>query len=142
MRASDTLIAKIKEFEGYSSVAYKCPAGVWTCGYGTTSGITPTTRCTRSEAERWLRRDLAPIEAYVDTIGQVKTQSQFDALVDFAYNLGIGNLKSSTLLKKIRGGAETEEIKRQFRRWIYSGGKIMPGLVKRREWEASMWEGM
>ena len=139
MKASDELIKKIKEFEGYSNTAYRCSAGVWTCGYGHTSGVTATTTCTRKEAEQWLREDLAPVEAYVNTIEQVRTQGQYDALVDFAYNLGLGNLKSSTLLRKIKAGASTEDIQKQFRRWVYAGDKVLKGLVKRREWEAQRW---
>lgn len=139
MKASELLVGKIKEFEEYSNTAYKCAAGVWTCGYGHTKGVNATTRCTRGEAERWLKEDLAPVEAYVNTVPEVDTQGKFDALVDFAYNLGIGKLKSSTLLKKIRAGAPVEEIQAQFRRWVYAGGKKLKGLVKRREWEASRW---
>ena len=139
MKASELLVGKIKEFEGYSNTAYKCSAGVWTCGYGTTKGITPTTRCTRAEAEQWLLRDLAPVEAYVNTIPEVNTQGKFDALVDFAYNLGLGNLKQSTLLRKIKEGAPTGDIQEQFRRWVYAGGKMLKGLVMRREWEAQRW---
>ncbi len=139
MKASELLIGKIKEFEGYSDTAYKCAAGVWTCGYGTTKGITPTTRCTRAEAEQWLLRDLAPVEAYVNTIPEVNTQGKYDALVDFAYNLGLGNLKQSTLLRKIKEGAPTGDIQEQFRRWVYAGGKVLKGLVRRREWEARRW---
>lgn len=133
------MVGKIKEFEGYSNTAYKCAAGVWTCGYGTTKGITPTTRCTRVEAEQWLLRDLAPVEAYVNTIPEVNTQGKYDALVDFAYNLGLGNLKQSTLLRKIKEGAPTGDIQEQFHRWVYAGGKVLKGLVKRREWEARRW---
>lgn len=139
MKASELLVGKIKEFEGYSDTAYKCAAGVWTCGYGTTKGITPTTRCTRAEAEQWLLRDLAPVEAYLNTISEVNTQGKFDALLSFTYNLGLGNLKSSTLLRKIKAGASTEDIQEQFRRWVYAGGKVLKGLVRRREWEAQRW---
>ena len=139
MKASELLVGKIKEFEGYSDTAYKCAAGVWTCGYGTTKGITPTTRCTRAEAEQWLLRDLAPVEAYLNTISEVNTQGKFDALLSFTYNLGLGNLKSSTLLRKIKAGAPVEDIQEQFRRWVYAGGKKLKGLVKRREWEAGRW---
>lgn len=139
MKASDLLIGKIKEFEGFSPTAYRCPAGVWTCGFGATKGITPTTRCTRAEAEQWLRRDLAPIEAYLNTIPEIDTQGRFDASADFCFNLGTGSFKGSTLLKKIKAGAPTEEIQAQFRRWVYAGGKVLKGLVKRREWEAGRW---
>ena len=139
MKASDLLIGKIKEFEGFSNTAYRCAAGVWTCGFGATKGITATTRCTRQEAERWLQRDLAPIEAYLNTIPEVDTQGRFDSCADFCFNLGIGNFKSSTLLKKIKAGAPTAEIQAEFRRWVYAKGKKLKGLVRRREWEASRW---
>lgn len=139
MEASDLLIKKITEFEGFSNTAYRCPAGKWTCGIGHTSGVTATTTCTRKEAEQWLKEDLAHVEAYVNTIEQVRTQGQYDALVDFAYNLGLGNLKQSTLLRKIKEGAPTGDIQEQFRRWVYAGGKVLKGLVKRREWEAQRW---
>ena len=139
MKASDELLNKIKEFEGFSNTAYKCAGGVWTCGFGTTKDITPTTRCTRSEAEQWLLRDLAPIEAYLSSVPWIDRQSKFDACADFCYNLGIGAFKGSTLLKKIKAGAPTEEIQAEFRRWVYAGGKVLKGLVKRREWEAQRW---
>ena len=118
MKASELLIVKIKEFEGFSNTAYRCAAGVWTCGFGATKGITATTRCTRQEAERWL---------------------QYDALCSFIFNLGIGNFKSSTLLKKIKAGAPTEEIQAEFKRWVYAKKKVLKGLVRRREWEAGRW---
>lgn len=139
MKASEELLNKIKAFEGYSNTAYKDSAGVWTCGYGHTSGVTPTTTCTRKEAEQWLREDLAPIEAYLNTIPEVNTQGKFDALCSFIYNLGLGNFKSSTLLRKIKAGASTEDIQEQFRKWVYTGGKVLKGLVRRREWEAQRW---
>ena len=139
MKASEELIEKIKEFEGYSNTAYRCAAGVWTCGWGHVRGVTATTTCVKSEAERWLKEDLAPVEAYLNTIPEVNTQGKFDALCSFIYNLGIGNLKSSTLLRKIKEGASTEDIQEQFRRWVYAGGKVLKGLVRRREWEAQRW---
>lgn len=139
MKASDLVIEKIKEFEGYSNTAYRCAAGVWTCGYGHTSGVTATTTCTRSEAEQWLRRDIAPIEAYLNSVPEIDTQGKYDACVDFCYNLGTGAFKGSTLLKKIKAEASTDEIQEQFRRWVYAGGKVLKGLVKRREWEARRW---
>lgn len=69
------------------------------------------------------------------------TQGQAEALVDFVFNLGIGALKRSTLLKFIRGGYATEHIQAEFRRWVYAGGEVQKGLVKRREWEAASWAG-
>lgn len=139
MKASDILIEKIKEFEGFSSKAYKCPAGIYTCGYGTTKDITASTRCTPERAEQWLKRDLEPIEEYLNTISELNTQGRYDSCVDFCYNLGIGAFKGSTLLAKIRAKAPAEEIQAQFRRWVYAGKKKLVGLVKRREWEAKRW---
>ena len=139
MKASEQLIEKIKEFEGFSSTAYTCAGGVVTIGYGHTRGVRITDRCTKSEADRWLREDLAPVEAYLNTIPEVDTQGKYDALCSFIFNLGMGNFKGSTLLKKIKAGAPTEEIQAQFKRWVYAGGKVLKGLVKRREWEARRW---
>ena len=139
MKASDELIEKIKEFEGFSNTAYRDAAGVVTIGYGHTSGVDINQRCTSSEAERWLREDLALIEAYLSSVPWIDRQSKFDACADFCYNLGIGAFKGSTLLKKIKAGASTEEIQAEFRRWVYAGGKVLKGLVKRREWEAQRW---
>lgn len=139
MKASEKLKEKIREFEGYSEKAYKCPAGVWTCGYGHTKGVTAKTKCTKMGADAWLTQDLAPIEAFVNALRKVDTQGKFDALVDFAYNLGLGNLRESTLLKYIRSGASTYCIQEEFKKWKYSNGKVLTGLVKRREWEAQRW---
>ena len=139
MKASDLLISNIKEFEGFSSTAYMCAGGVVTIAWGHTSGVKITDRCTKSEGERWLREDLAPIEALLNSIPEINTQGRFDACADFCFNLGIGNFKSSTLLKKIKAGASIEDIQAEFRRWVYAGGKVLKGLVKRRKWEAGRW---
>ena len=139
MKASDLLISKIKEFEGFSSTAYTCAGGVVTIAYGHTRGVKITDRCTKSEGERWLREDLAPIEAYLNTIPEVDTQGKYDALCSFIFNLGMGNFKGSTLLKKIKAGAPTEDIQAEFKRWVYAKKKVLKGLVKRREWEARRW---
>lgn len=139
MKASNTLIKKLKEFEGYRDVAYKCPAGVWTCGHGHTQGVTKGTTCTEEQAELWLREDLELAERFVSTIPEIDTQGKFDAVVDFVYNCGIGAFENSTLLKKIKAHAPTEEIQAQFRRWVYAKGIELPGLVKRRNWEAQRW---
>lgn len=139
MKASNTLIKKLKEFEGYRDVAYKCPAGVWTCGHGHTQGVTKGTTCTEEQAERWLREDLELAERFVSTIPEIDTQGKFDAVVDFVYNCGIGAFENSTLLRKIKSHAPAEEIQAQFRRWVYAKGIELPGLVKRRNWEAQRW---
>ena len=141
MKASQTLIEKIKHFEGFRAEAYRCPAGQWTVGYGHTRGVYEGRRVTRAEADRLLREDLAPLEHYVERLGVAKTQGQADALLDFCFNLGTPALDGSTLLRKIRQGAPTAEIQAEFRRWVWAGGEVLPGLVKRREWEAERWAG-
>ena len=94
MRASDVLIDKLKQMEGYRAKAYKCAAGRWTCGYGHTKGVTARTVCDKAKAEVWLRADLEPIEVFLSAIPEIcKTQGRFDACADFCFNVGIGNLK-------------------------------------------------
>ena len=139
MRASEILIEKVKEFEGLRLAAYKDSAGVLTIGYGHAKGVKKGQTITEAQADSLLRGDLLTAENYVNGLKLNLTQGQFDALVDFTYNLGAGNLAGSTLLAKIRAKAPTEEIQAQFRRWVYAGKKKLPGLVKRREWEAQRW---
>lgn len=141
-RASDTLISKLKAFEGLRLVAYKpTKAERWyTIGYGHSAGdVKAGMRINEEKAEELLKRDLFFVEKFVNGIPKVRTQGQFDALVSFTYNVGIGNLKRSTLLKKIMHDASTIEIQREFMKWVYSGGKKLDGLVKRRMWEAEMY---
>ena len=88
MKASDILIAKIKEFEGYMSRAYRDAVGVWTCGYGHTRGVTAKTSCTQAQADAWLRQDLAPIEKKLGGIKEIDSQGKLDACLDFCFNLG------------------------------------------------------
>lgn len=142
MKASDILIEKIKEFEGLKLESYKCPSGVWTIGYGHTRGVKKGQKITEAQAAELLVGDLLPVEQYVDALKVCRTQGQFDALVDFAFNLGTGALQRSTLLAKVRCGAPDKEIQAEFRRWVYAGGKVLDGLVKRREWEAHRWVGV
>jgi lysozyme len=83
-----------------------------------------------------LKADLYDVEKAVESLGVARTQGQFDALVSFAFNLGFYKLKTSSLLKLIRNGASMHAIKREFKRWVYAGGKRLKGLERRREWEA------
>ena len=137
MRASDLLIEKIKEFEGLRLEAYFDAAWVPTIGYGHTGAdVVMGDRISEYWANHLLKADLYDVELAVDLLGVAKTQGQFDALVSFAYNLGIGRLKRSTLLKVIREGGSKRAITKEFKRWVYADGKRLPGLVKRREWEA------
>lgn len=139
MRSSNVLINRLKRFEQLRLTAYQDSKGVWTIGYGHTTGVRKGDRISEPMAEEFLRKDLETAEKYVGTIKEVDTQGKFDALVDFAFNCGVGNLKSSTLLRLIRQGAKTWEIQEQFLRWVNCAGKKLGGLVTRRIWEANRW---
>ena len=140
MHTSQKGLDLIKSFEGLRLTAYKCPADVWTIGYGTTAGVKPGQTITKERAEELLREDVERFEAQVLRLVKVPlTQGQHDALVSFVYNLGAGNLSNSTLLRLLNSG-DYKGAAAQFDRWVHGGGKILPGLVKRRAAERVMFE--
>lgn len=147
MKTSPAGIALIQEFEGRRLEAYKCPAGIWTIGYGHTSAageptVTPGMVITKQEAVDILKRDLVKYESAVDRLVTVPlSQNQFDALVSFTYNVGEGALSKSTLLKKLNRG-EYAAVPAELMKWTKGGGKELPGLVRRRRAEAAMWRGV
>ena len=131
-------IELIKQFEGCKLTSYKCPAGVWTIGYGHTAGVYEGQKITHEEVETLLKNDLKKYEKYVNDYVKVElNQNQFDALVSFTYNLGPGSLKKSTLLKKINQN-EFEAAAEEFLKWVKANGKTLPGLVKRRKAEREL----
>lgn len=139
MKISDDGVKAIKGFEGLFLSAYLCPAGVPTIGWGSTEGVKLGMRITVSEAETLLRNELAKFESGVSKMVKVKlTQHQFDALVSFSYNVGLGALERSTLLKKLNAG-DYASVPSQLMRWTQGGGRELPGLVRRRRMEAEMW---
>lgn len=89
MKASRILIDALKRFEGFRASAYRCPAGVWTIGYGHTSGVKRGDKISEAEADRLLRRDLIACEAYVEQLNVTCKQEKFDALVDFCFNMAV-----------------------------------------------------
>ena len=135
-RISDIGLKKLKEFEGLRKEAYYDAAGVPTIGYGHTKGVRMGDVISEYWAEMFLKADLYDVEKQVDSLGLELNQPQFDSLVSFAFNLGFYKLKTSTLLKTILEGGSVRAIKKEFKRWVYAGGKVQPWLVKRREWEA------
>ena len=137
MKASESLIQKLKEFEGLRLEAYLDAAGVPTIGYGHTHHVTLGDRLTEYWADQLLREDVRNVVRDISQLGVVRTQGQMDALVSFAFNLGIGRLLRSTLLKKIRSGASMHQIRKEFMRWVYADGKRLKVLEKRRQWEAN-----
>ena len=140
MRASNECINAIKGFETLELKAYKCPAGVLTIGYGHTRGVKDGQVITEIQAEVLLKGDILNVENSLNSMSITFTQGQFDALVDFCFNLGMVKFIGSTLYTKILVHAPDEEITAQFRRWVYGGGKKLDGLVKRREWEVQQWK--
>jgi len=136
MITSEQLRMKLMEFEGLRLEAYKDAAGVPTIGYGHIHNVRMGDRITDWYAKDLLSEDIAYFEDQVRELGAARTEGQLDALVSFAFNLGIERLKTSTLLKVIREGGSKSAIKREFRRWVYADGQRLRGLEKRREWEA------
>lgn len=132
MKTSPKGIALIKEFEGLRLKAYKCPGGVWTIGYGHTAGVRPGMVISERQAEDFLKDDLIAFEEYLNGLGLTLNQNQFDALVSLIYNIGIGNFQKSTLLRKARLNPNDNSIMDEFLKWVYSKGRVLPGLQRRR----------
>jgi len=136
----------IKKFEGLKLKPYLCSANVPTIGYGNTfyeTGKKVTLNdpvITEKRAEELLAHLLVSFEKYVDSYCRDDiSQSQFDALVSFAYNLGPNSLKASTLLKKVNINPSDPTIKAEFLKWTKAGGRVLKGLVLRREAEAALY---
>lgn len=131
----------IKSFEGLRLSAYQCQAGVWTVGYGTTGpNIGPSTRITKEEADRLFEKQLETFEREVNNGVFVKlNQNEFDALVSFTYNVGVGAFTTSTLRRLLNNGADRGIVASEFLRWIHVGdGKVSEGLKTRREKEKAL----
>lgn len=132
-------LALIKSFEGLSLTPYLCPAGKATIGYGSTRGVTMNSPpITRAEADRLLRRDLGHAESVVDGLVDVPLNgNQFSALASFVFNVGAEAFRRSTMLRKLNAG-DYLGAAAQFERWIFAGGKELPGLKRRRAAERSL----
>ncbi|MBV8666752.1 MAG: lysozyme [Burkholderiaceae bacterium] len=135
MQYSGTGLALTKIAEGCRLLAYQDGGGVWTNGYGNTHGVVPGSTITQEQAEADL---LANIQNSVNDVNRLVTvpltQGEFDALVDFDYNLGRGNLASSTLLKDLNAGNYAAAAE-QFEAWDKCGGHVVAGLLRRRQAE-------
>lgn len=162
MKTGDKGIALIKHFESLhdgdlTKIGLQpkmCPAGYWTEGYGHAilddkgkmiKGLANKSLAykyskvtTEVQALNMLQQDLTIRESMINSLGLALTQNQFDALVSFCYNIGFANLKSSTLLKRIKAKAIENLIRFEFSKWKYSDGEILQGLVKRRAAEADL----
>lgn len=128
----------IKSFEGLELEAYLCPANVWTIGYGHTGNVHEGQTITKQEADELLDQDLEVFRRGVRKAVTVDlNENQFGALVSFAYNVGIGSLQSSTLLKLLNAG-DYAGAADQFLRWNKASGKVLTGLTRRREAERAV----
>lgn len=141
MRISDSGLDLIKRFEGLRLHSYRCPANIPTVGYGHTGAdVCDGQTITLEKADELLRADVMRFEDGVARLAPTTTQGQFDGLVSFAFNLGLGALKSSTLLRKHNAG-DYEGAAAEFGRWNKAGGKVLNGLVRRRADEAALYRG-
>lgn len=135
-----------KHFEGFRSKPYICPAGYWTIGYGTVykpdgSRVTMDhAPISKAEAEGWLLHELR----YNYAVGVLRASPNLitnagalGAMVDFAYNLGVGRYRASTLRRRI-DAQDWDGAKQQLSKWVRGGGKVLPGLVRRRSAEARL----
>ena len=141
MHISEAGLALIRQFEGLRLSAYRCPAGIPTIGYGSTTGVQMGQTITAERAEELLREDVRQFEAAVSRLVKVPlNQGQFDSLTSFAFNLGAKSLEQSTLLRLLNAG-DYSGAAAQFDRWVYASGKKLSGLVKRRAAERALFEG-
>lgn len=139
MKTSDKGIEFIKRHEALRLNAYLDSTGVPTIGYGHTLGVRMSDTITKSQAEQLLRGDLITAESEINKHNLNINQNQFDSLVSFVFNLGVGNFARSTLLRKIKSNANDPTIRKEFERWVYAGGKVLNGLVRRRKEEADLY---
>lgn len=141
----DNFVDKVKEFEGFRARAYKCPAGIWTIGYGRTENVKPGDITNQSSEETWLRLRLAKdekeISSYMEEHGYAVVEYQLQALTSFIYNLGYGKLMTLTE----NGKRSIVEISNKIPEYCYAkvnGKKVkLAGLERRRAWEKDLFDG-
>ena len=136
----------IKQFEGCKLKAYKCPANLWTISWGLTfypdgKKVKEGDVITQQQAEEYFNAVVDDFAKQVDILVKSNvTANNFSAIVSFAYNVGIGNLKKSTLLKKVNANPKDATIPAEFRKWVRANGEVLKGLVRRRDAEAKLYE--
>jgi lysozyme len=139
MRTNEAGLRIIKESEGCELTAYRCPAGIWTVGWGSTGAdVREGMAITAEQAEARLLKDVARAEEAVRSMVSVPlNENQFSALVSLVFNLGSGKIRFSTLINKLNV-ADYQGAANEFPRWVYAGGRKLAGLELRREKERSL----
>ena len=139
MKISAAGIELLKQFEGCRLTAYQDSVGVWTIGFGTTTGVKEGQTISQIKAEEYLRFDLAIFEkAVTESLKVPVNQNQFDALVSFTYNVGVSAFRSSTLLNLINEKTDKKVVAAEFSKWVKAGNQTLPGLVSRRKAESEL----
>lgn len=144
MKINEKGKALVRRFEGLRLEAYRCPAGVLTIGYGSTGPHVKTGMViTPGEADRLLDNDLKRFEIGVEAMlcGAPTTEDEFSACVSLAFNIGLGNFATSTLLKRHKLGNKVGAAN-SFLSWVFANKQKLKGLVARREAEKELYEGL
>ena len=140
MRTSESGKQFIKDFEGCKLEAYECSGGVWSIGYGHIRNVQEGDKITNKEANAFLIKDIEMVEHHVNRLINVHLlTNQWDAVVSWCFNLGCGNLRSSTMLRVINAG-DIDKVSEQIVRWDKAGGKVVAGLTRRRKAEAELFD--
>lgn len=134
----DALYRLVRQFEGLRLMPYLCPAGVWTCGWGSTGAdVFPGRRWTQAYADARLEQDAAHFVSGTRILCPGLDGDALCAIADFAYNLGLGRLKASTLRQRLNAG-DRAAARAELSKWVRGGGRVLPGLVLRRAAEAAL----
>ena len=142
MEFSNEYYARLIVMEGFRAKAYRCPSGVWTIGYGTTTGVKEGMVVNQNQAFKLLQDDSSKLERLINKLVVDFTQNQFDAIGLFCYNCGFPAFKSSTLFRVIKNNRYDKRIKELWMQWKYSKGKVLLGLERRREVEVNLYLGV
>lgn len=134
----ETLYRLIRQFEGCRLTPYLCPAGVWTCGWGSTGpDVFPGRPWTQAYADQRLESDALKFARATLALCPELSGDALAAIADFAYNLGVGRLRASTLRRRVNAG-DWEGAAAELQKWVRGGGRVLPGLVRRRLAEAAL----
>lgn len=142
MEFSNEYYARLIVMEGFRAKAYRCPSGIWTIGYGTTTGVKEGMVVNQNQAFKLLQDDSSKLERLINKLGVDFTQNQFDAIGLFCYNCGFPAFRSSTLFRVIKNNRYDKRIKELWMQWKYSKGKVLLGLERRREVEVNLYLGV